>query len=156
MGAVYHIIYFSSINTAAYIFGGLFILQGLIFIYSGLIKKNIVFEYRNDIYGAAGWILIIYGLIIYPLIGYMAGHHYPMAPELSAPCPTTIFTFGILLFTTKISKWILIIPFVWSILGFSAATNLSVPQDYGLIISGLVCVIMIIYREARLKLQVQH
>jgi len=31
MGVVYHILYFSSINKAAYIFGGAFILQGILF-----------------------------------------------------------------------------------------------------------------------------
>jgi len=150
MGLAYHILYFTEINQAAYIFGILFIIQGGIFIYSGVIKDNLAFTGRNDVYGMTGWVFIIYGLIIYPLIGSMSGHLYPNAPVLGAPCPTTIFTFGVLLFTTgKLSKWIILIPLVWSLLGFSAAMNLSVPEDFGLIISGVAAFIMITYREVK-------
>ena len=42
MGIVYHLIFFSSINPAAYVFGVLFIIQGLLFVYAGAIKKNTV------------------------------------------------------------------------------------------------------------------
>jgi len=154
MGIVYHMIFFSKINPAAYIFGTLFILQGIVFVYSGVIKKDLVFSFRSDVYAAAGWIIIVYGMAIYPLLGYFAGHHYPMAPEFSAPCPTTIFTFGILLFTSKISRWIIVIPLVWAVIGFFAALNLNVPQDYGLLISGIISSVMILFRNVRTKIYV--
>ena len=37
MGLVYHVVYFSVINKAAYVFGGVFLVQGLIFLYVGVI-----------------------------------------------------------------------------------------------------------------------
>src|SRR5215203_6621177 len=48
MGVVYHIIYFSSINKAAYIFGTAFIFQGLLFLYYAFIKKSISFRYSSN------------------------------------------------------------------------------------------------------------
>jgi hypothetical protein len=154
MGFVYHILFFSKINPAAYVFGALFALQGLIFIYSGVYKDMLVFKFRKDIYSIAAWLMIIYALVIYPLIGHFSGHIYPYAPEMSAPCPTTIFTFGLLLFTVqKFPKWLLVIPLLWSVLGISAAVSLNVPQDYGLIISGVLVFIMLLVRDSGNKMQ---
>jgi hypothetical protein len=151
MGFVYHILYFSGINPAAYIFGALFILQGMLFIYNGVFKDNLEFIFRKDIYSFAGWILIFYGLFVYPIIGHFTGHIYPYAPEMSAPCPTTIFTFGLLLFTTRLSKWLLVIPFLWALIGTSAASSLNVVQDYGLIASGVTVLLMVIVRDSAKK-----
>jgi hypothetical protein len=47
MGIVYHLIFFSPINKAAYIFGALFILQGVMFAGCGFIRKKLSFEYRK-------------------------------------------------------------------------------------------------------------
>jgi len=41
MGIVYHLLFFTTINKAAYLFGGLFIIEGSLFIYFGIIKKKI-------------------------------------------------------------------------------------------------------------------
>ncbi|MCU0579417.1 MAG: DUF6064 family protein, partial [Desulfobacterota bacterium] len=54
------------------------------------------------------------------------------------PCPTTIFTFGILLFTSgRLPKTVLAIPFIWSIIGFTAALTLGILEDIGLLVAGL-------------------
>src|SRR5210317_597727 len=49
IGIVYHIIFFTSINKAAYFFGVLFIIQGIIFLFYSLYKNDLLFEYRKDI-----------------------------------------------------------------------------------------------------------
>lgn len=152
MGIVYHIIYFAEINKAAYLFGLLFIIQGGLFLYS-LRKGDVLFSNKNNIYSFIGWLLIVYGLFIYPVFGYLNGHLYPAAPILGAPCPTAIFTFGILLFTNRLPKILLIIPVLWSLLGFSAAIQLSIIEDYGLIISGLLTLGLILYRDAKVMRQ---
>jgi hypothetical protein len=41
--------------------------------------------------------MMVWGIILYPLTGYMIGHRYPRVPLFGAmPCPTNIFTLGIL------------------------------------------------------------
>jgi len=138
MGIVYHIIFFSEINTAAYIFGGLFILQGIMFTGCGLIRKKLSFKYTKSIYNYVGLIFLLYALIIYPVLGTFLGHAYPYSPTFGLPCPTTIFTFGILLFTNNKMPWhLLIIPLLWSIVGFTAALKLTIYEDSGLIIAGV-------------------
>ena len=101
MGIVYHIIYFSAINKAAYIFGGAFILQGVLFLYRGVFKQQLVFHFRSDISGITGSIFLFFAMILYPLLGYFQGHIYPSSPTFGLPCPTTIFTFGLLLCTER-------------------------------------------------------
>ena len=139
IGIAYHIIYFSKINKAAYLFGSLFILQGIIFFIYGIYSNKLILRNNKNILNKAGIIFILYALIIYPLLGYFLGRHYPYSITIGLPCPTTIFTFGILLFTEKkIPFAVLIIPLIWSIMGFTAALNFSVYEDFGLILSGLI------------------
>ena len=74
-----------------------------------------------------------------------------------APCPTTIFTFGILLWATKsVPAYLLVIPLLWSIVGMSAAVNLRVPQDYGLVVAGVLGTVLILIQNRRVKRMAQH
>jgi hypothetical protein len=64
------------------------------------------------------------------------------------PCPVTIFTFGILLLTTqRVPRWLLVIPFVWSMIGGSAAILLGVMQDWLLLVSGFIAISLIVLRD---------
>ncbi len=125
IGIVYHFIYFTSINQAAYLFGVLYIIQGLIFIYAGVVRSQLSFKFRLNFYCVVGSLFILYALIIYPVLGSFLGHVYPKKPTFGLPCPTAIFTFGLLLWTDKIvPKYVLVIPLIWSIIGFGAALSL--------------------------------
>ncbi len=152
MGIVYHIIFFSGINKAAYIFGGLFILQGMMFAGCGLIRKKLSFEYTKSAANNAGIVLIAYALIIYPVLGTFLGHAYPYSPTFGLPCPTTIFTFGILLFANKkMPMHLLIIPLLWSAIGFTAAFTLTIYEDVGLIVAGVTALVLLISSHRKIK-----
>jgi hypothetical protein len=149
-GSVYHIIFFSEINQAALAFGALFIMQSFFIIYYGVFRQDLVFRIHQDVNSFLGIILIIYALVVYPVIGYFMGHVYPSSPTFGLPCPTTIFTFGILLLNTKKWKFILfIIPLVWSVIGLSAAVQLNMREDFGLIISSLLVTLVFFYRKRK-------
>lgn len=146
IGIVYHILFFSAINKAAYIFGVLFVVQGLLFLQFGVLKGSLKFGNKSGLQSIIAYILLAYALVIYPFLGYIFGHLYPYSPTFGLPCPTTIFTFGILLLTKqKIPLFLLIIPFLWSLLGFSAAIQLHVYEDFGLLVAGLTATFMIVY-----------
>lgn len=138
IGIVYHLIFFSTINKAANIFGVLFIIQALLFFYFGVYKNKIEFVFEKNIYGITGLIFILYALLIYPAIGFLFGHVYPYQPTFGLPCPTTIFTFGMLMFASKkINKVLIIIPLIWSLIGSTAALNFGIYEDMGLLITGI-------------------
>jgi hypothetical protein len=152
MGIVYHIVFFSEINNAAYIFGGLFILQGIMFAGCGLIRKKLSFEYTKSAANKAGLFLIAYALIIYPVLGHNLGHAYPYSPTFGLPCPTTIFTLGILLFANKkMPMHLLIIPLLWSIVGFTAAFTLTIYEDIGLLAAGATAFVLLIISKRKFK-----
>lgn len=138
-GIVYHLLFFTSINPAAYLFGAFFIMQGILFLSVGVIKNRISYAISSDIRGIVGSIFVLYALLSYPLLGFRFGHVYPGSPTFGAPCPATIFTFGVLLWTGgTIPRYLLVIPALWSIIGFSAALNFGMKEDVGLLIAGVI------------------
>jgi hypothetical protein len=148
IGVVYHIAFFTAINKAAYLFGVLFIIQSVIFLVMGVFRESIGYQYKKDIYSVTGCVFLCYALIIYPVLGHFLGHIYPYSPTFGLPCPTVIFTFGILLFAGKrISYAVLIIPALWSFLGFSAAISFGISEDIGLLSAGLIGIAMIIAKN---------
>jgi len=152
MGIVYHLFYFTQINKAAYLFGSIFILQGLLFFYYGVLNNKLSYKFHADKFGWTGALLIIFALIIYPIISFLAVHAYPASPTFGLPCPTTIFTFGILLcFDKKLPHAILIIPLLWSVIGFFAALKLGMYEDTGLLVAGISALIMIVLRNRNLN-----
>ncbi len=152
MGIVYHFIFFSTINQAAYLFGSLVILQGVLFLVVGVYRQKLLFKLQSNIYGIVGVILILFSLIVYPVIGYLLGHRYPWSPTFGLPCPTTIFTFGLLLMNSKKTPLgILIVPFVWSIIGFMAAIEFGIVEDTLLLLAGLAGTFLLVYRNRSLK-----
>jgi hypothetical protein len=146
IGIVYHTIHFSKINTTAGIFGILFIFQGMLLFSVGTLLKKVTFRFSLKPLPIIGTCFIIYAMVIYPALSIYFGHPYPRSPVFGvAPCPTTIFTFGILLLAAKpVPGYLLIIPLLWSFVGMSAAVNLGVPQDYGLFVSGVLGTLLIV------------
>lgn len=156
MGVFYHMGHFSRINPLARIFGLFYVLQGLLFVFAGTIRGKLSFRSRLEPFPLVGACFILYAMVIYPLLGLGFGHSYPKAPMFGvAPCPTTIFTFGLLLWATRpVPAYLLIIPLVWSLIGMSAAVNLGVPQDYGLVVAGILGTALILIQNRKSKFPV--
>jgi len=150
-GIAYHLLHFSRINPAAYVFGGLFIVQGLLLLALGEIKPRLAFQPARGVWPIIGAALIFYAMVIYPLLGLLLGHRAEELPWFGVtPCPTTIFTFGMLLWATGRGRFIVfIIPLLWSIIGGSATIHLRVPQDCGLIAAGLIGLINLLATRRR-------
>jgi len=144
MGVVYHLLNFAAINKAAYVFGFLFIIQSFVFVYFGVVNERLWLQYSPDVYGMTGAVLMMYAMILYPILGHFLGHVYPKSPTFGLPCPTTIFTFGMLLWSrNRLSPLVLAIPLLWSVIGFIAALSLGMIEDTGLLVAGLVGTVLI-------------
>lgn len=153
-GLVYHILFFTGINKAASVFGGLFILQGVLILIISFLRQRLVFTFRPDSKDYIGYFFILFGLMIYPFIGYLTGGSMVKTISLGLPCPSTIFTFGFLMLTTReFPKYLLIIPSLWAIVGLSAAINFGVYQDYMMIIAAIVADIYLLRKYDRHKNQ---
>lgn len=142
-GIGYHGLFFSAINPAAFLFAVFFVAEAVLFAVFAGRGTEIDFARRRDGRTIAGLLLIIFAVLVYPLWGMAAGHRCPAMPMIGiAPCPTTIFTIGILLTGRwAVVRWLLVIPLAWSAIGGSAAIMLGVPQDFGLFAAGIIAAV---------------
>ncbi len=139
IGIVYHIIFFTAINKAAYVFGALFVVQGLLFFLEFFIRNKFELIFENKRITYTGYALLIFGAIIYPLIGLSLGKPIEYSIVLGLPCPSVIFTFGIFILCRKsLPKYLLVIPVLWAVIGFFAALKFGVVQDIALPVSALI------------------
>jgi hypothetical protein len=143
-GIAYHLIYFTTINKAAFAFGGIFLAGAGAFLWAGSIKAKMEFTSTVIIRRVLGIFLVVFSLVIYPLLSVMLGHGYPYMPTFGLPCPTTIFTIGMLCFVaTPHPRYVLVAPILWSAVGTQAAFLFGVYQDLALLVSGLIGVLLI-------------
>jgi hypothetical protein len=141
-GVAYHMLHFATINWAAWIFGFFFVAQGLLLLVTGLLRGRLVFRFAGDAAGWAGLAMIAFAMAAYPLIGVLDGQAWPrLAPFGVAPCPTTIFTFGMLLLAEpRVPMHLLVLPALWSLIGGAAAWLIHIPQDLALPAAALLTV----------------
>ena len=151
MGCAYHLAFFSSINKAAYLFGALFVLQGLVFVHDSFKGQRFQYSFTASMRGITGLLFMIYALVIYPFTNFLSGHIYPSSPSFGLPCPTTIFTMGLFLCMKGTTRWFYwIIPLLWTVAGFSAAWQLGMKEDVALPISALL--FLLSYRQKKTML----
>jgi hypothetical protein len=141
-GIGYHWLFFAEVNPAAWAFGAVFLVQAFVLASAPYLFPALQFAVRRDARSIVGLTLVAFAAVAYPLLGWLAGHDYPASPMFGvAPCPTTIFTVGMLLLGTwRAVRWLLIVPALWAAIGGSAAILLNVPQDYGLIATLLLII----------------
>jgi hypothetical protein len=145
-GIAYHWLQFTTINSAAYGFAALFVVQAAVLFYCGVMRDRLRFGIENGPAAILGAVYVVYAIALYPLIGMWTGHIYPDSPVFGVtPCPVTIFTFGLLLMTTARVPWpVLVIPLLWSLVGGSAAFLLGIQQDWLLLVSGIIAIPVIV------------
>ncbi|MGD8628424.1 MAG: DUF6064 family protein [bacterium] len=153
MGIVYNLIFFTALNRAAYGFGTAFIVQALLFLVICVWKDRVSYGPRPDIYTFTGAIFILYAMVVYPVLGRALGHPCPSCPAFGVtPCPTTIFTFGLLLFAGRRVPWyLLIVPLLWSLVGFQAAFFFTILEDFALPAVAVLGTVMILIRNRMLR-----
>jgi hypothetical protein len=87
----------------------------------------------------AGVALMVFALVVYPIWSAYAGHPYPATPTFGLPCPTTIFTIGLLAFAVPpIPRSPLVVPVLWCLVGAQAAFFLGMQPDMGLVAAAVV------------------
>lgn len=134
MGIEYQWRFFRVINPAAAVFSVGFVIEaGLLFWYA-VARPQLVFVAARSWPGALGLALLVYAFAAYPALGYLLGQRYPALPTFGLPCPTTIATLGLLLWTESRPPLVLmLIPWSWAVVGSIAAVRLGVGEDFGLV-----------------------
>jgi hypothetical protein len=134
MAVAYHALFFSRINPLAYGFAALFLFQAGVFGWHGLKTGRLALAQPVERPARIGGAMLIgYALVVYPAIALAVGQRYPAIPTFGLPCPTTIFTLGLLLWCRRPVPWVvLVVPGLWAVIATSAAVSLGVVEDYAL------------------------
>jgi hypothetical protein len=133
-GALYHLVFFTAINPAAWLFGAAFMAEALLMLWIGA-TRPIAFERRRDWQSIAAAVLVVYSLC-YPLLGLLFGLRFPRMPAFGVPCPTALITVGLLLSSREgVARALLIVPVLWCVIATSAALQLGIAADLALAVA---------------------
>lgn len=139
LALAYHFVFFADINPLAYVFAGFSLAGAVVFFWHGVVRRRLHFSWTGSAGAYAGAALVVFALVVYPAWSWYAGHGYPAMPTFGVPCPTTIFTIGLLAFLVPpYPRGPFVVPILWCLVGVQAAFLLGVHQDTGLIAAGLV------------------
>ena len=146
-GVAFHLAFFTRINPAAWLFAAMFVVQAVLFLWLGVVRNGLSFTSRRTAWSPIAWVLVGYALV-YPAINAIQHSTVMRIPTFGLPCPTTIFTGGMLLLASPRSRILTIVPVVWSAIGGSAAVLLGVSADYALPATGVALVVFEIHQSA--------
>lgn len=140
MAVAYHLLVFTALSPAGYPFAALFVAESVMLAYDGAFRRRLAFGIpAGRMRRLAGLGMIVYAALIYPALGLLVGHVPPAAPTFGLPCPTTIFTLGLLLWTTDEPPLrLLVVPAAWSIIALGAAVQFGMVEDYALPVSAVL------------------
>lgn len=147
-GIGYHLLFFSAISPAANLFAAVFVAQALLLAAAAIRPSDLRIRAGWNSASAAGLLIVVYALAIYPMIGALAGHGGLAGPVFGvAPCPTTIFTLGLLVMARGgWVVWLSVIPILWALIGVAAAVQLGIPEDLALPVAGGALVTTLVLR----------
>lgn len=144
LALAYHLAFFASINPLAYLFAALSAAGALLFVWQGVARPNLRFQLARSARVAVGVALVVFALFIYPAWSVYSGHGYPAMPTFGLPCPTTLFTMGLLTFLVPpYPRSTLVVPVLWCLVGAQAAFVLGVWPDLGLLVAAAVGAVLI-------------
>jgi hypothetical protein len=95
----YHLTFFTRINPAAWLFAVLFLGQAFLLFRVGVVQRRLSFAPWGNAWAPLAWGLIGYSLA-YPAINAIDHLSLLRIPTFGLPCPTTIFTAGVLMLAT--------------------------------------------------------
>lgn len=145
LGLAYHLAFFTSINPLAYAFAGLSVAGAVVFLWQGVVRRRLEFKWVFSAHTWLGLALIVFALVVYPAWSTYAGHGYPTLPTFGLPCPTTLFSLGLLAFATPpYPRSPHIVPVLWSFVGAQAAFLLAVQPDLGLLVAGVFGILLLV------------
>jgi hypothetical protein len=147
----YHVAFFTSINPAAWFFAALFLVEAVLFVWWGTMRGTLRFAAGSSAWAPVAWVLVAYSLF-YPAINAAQHGTFVRIPAFGVPCPTTIFTAGLLMLATPRIWALTIVPIVWSAIGGSAASLLGVRADYALPVAGVALVLSLMFPKGHRRL----
>ncbi len=138
-GGGYFLLGFTRLSPAGYGFAAIFLAEAALLALAALRPGELRFGGAPRWRAVAGAAIALYGLVAYPLLG-LAARPALESPWMGVvPCPTTIFTLGLLLLARTARPARYLAPLIaWSAIGTVAALRLGIREDLGMTVAALV------------------
>lgn len=128
----FHLQRYATINWAAPAFAGIFFIQVVFLVWTGIVRNRLVFKPCGSILGRVGWAVYYFALIGQPLLFPLLGDAWIRAGLFgTAPDPTATATLGMVLAASNGSHWgLTIIPLVWCVISGATLYGLGSPLAF--------------------------
>lgn len=151
-GIAFHWLTFSSINFAAPVIAGMFVLQALLLAWLSLARNAVYFEYQLRPAVAAGLVIAGASVALYPLLGFVTGLSLGGLRVGTSPGPTALFTLGLLIAANGPARLtLLVIPLLWVVVTVVASWYLDMPEYIAAIGLTLAMGLVAAYRLSRTR-----
>jgi hypothetical protein len=152
------IVFFGVVDSGgvglAWLWAIVFILEAILFLNAGLVRRDLGFAPRFDHWDLAtvlGAIFIGYALVGYPIMGLLSGHPLSTLPVFGlAPCVTVVFFFGLLLWARPpVPLYLLPLLLAWALNAAPGNLAMGHAADFVLIPVAVITAIVILWRDRR-------
>ena len=148
LSAVYHLVYFVTINPAARLFGALFLVQAAVFAWFAIDGSGLRVTWGRRPHQVLSVALCAYA-VLYPFLGLATGLQWPRMPAFGVPCPTTLLTVGLLLgLAPKRHRGVSVIPVLWCLVAGTAAFQLGIRPDLALYMGAVLLALYVVLPSA--------
>jgi Family of unknown function (DUF6064) len=133
----------------AWLWAAVFILEAILLLVAGLLRRDLVFAPRWNLSGVLGALFMCYALVAYPIIEMLKGQPLRASPLFGlSPCVTVFFAFGLLLWARPPApKYLLLLPLAWALCAAPGNIAMGHVADFPLILVGAITVGLIIWRD---------
>jgi uncharacterized protein DUF6064 len=133
----------------AWLWAAIFILEAILFLVAGLVRRDLVFAPRWNLSSVLGAVFMGYALVAYPIIEMLGGQPLRASPLFGlAPCVTVFFAFGLLLWARPPApRYLLLLPLAWALCASPSNIAMGHVPDFPLILVGMITVGLIIWRD---------
>ena len=150
VGAAWHLATFAGINFAAPLYGAFFVLQGALLAWAAA-RGRLGLRYRGQVRDRIALALAVAALVGYPLLDRWSGIPWPAVRLPGAdPCPTALFTLGILLLADRRSAaGLMVLPVLWTFVAGTTGWAVAIGRDQFLPLAGLVALVLALWPDRR-------
>jgi Family of unknown function (DUF6064) len=152
IGIAYYFLRWAKIDFAAPVYGVIFVVEGLLLAWAGVVRGRLTFRFRSDLFSWIGLVMAVAATAAFPLGDWLIGQGWQSVRLVGlAPGPTAAFTLGLLLLLTKrrTPLRLAVVPLLWSLVAGATAWILSIPQDLILPITGVSGFGLILWKNQR-------
>jgi hypothetical protein len=142
-GGVFHYQFFAPYNFAAPIYAMAFVVQGVLLLWTGVLRGRLHFEWGRGPSSLIGAAILAVALVVDPVLGWFAGWPVAQTPVVGlTPDPTALLTLGVLaLARPRPPVHLLILPVCWALWSGWMAWTLGAYSDLTLPLAGIASVL---------------